>query len=32
VDAILDAHHLGGRVELAEQAIAKLEEFEGNKK
>lgn len=32
VDAILDAHYLGGRNELAVQAIAKLEEFQGKKK
>lgn len=32
VDAILDAHYLGGRAELAEQAIAKLEDFQGRKK
>jgi len=28
VDAILDAHYLGGRIELAEQAMARLEEKE----
>lgn len=32
VDAILDAHYLGGRVELAEQAIAKLEDYQDKKK
>ncbi|WP_421446319.1 tyrosine-type recombinase/integrase [Agrobacterium tumefaciens] len=32
VDAILDAHYLGGRAELAEQAIAKLEDYQGKKK
>jgi integrase len=32
VDAILDAHYLGGRAELAEQAIAKLEDYQGRKK
>lgn len=32
VDAILDAHYLGGRNELAVQAIAKLEDFQGKKK
>lgn len=32
VDAILDAHYLGGKVELAEQAIAKLEAFQDSKK
>lgn len=32
VDAILDAHYLGGRAELAEQAIAKLEDFQGKNK
>ncbi len=32
VDAILDAHYLGGRNELAAQAIAKLEDFQGKKK
>jgi hypothetical protein len=25
VDAILDAHYLGGKIELAEQAMSKLE-------
>lgn len=32
VDAILDAHYLGGRAELAEQAIAKLEDYQDKKK
>ncbi|MNL58420.1 Phage integrase family protein [compost metagenome] len=32
VESILDAHYLGGKVELADQAIAKLEEFQGKKK
>lgn len=32
VDAILDAHYLGGRAELAKQAIAKLEDFQENLK
>ena len=32
VDAILDAHYLGGRVALAEQAIAKLEDYHGSKR
>lgn len=32
VDAILDAHYLGGKAELAEQAIAKLEAFQESKK
>lgn len=32
VDAILDAHYLGGKTELAEQAMAKLVIFQGNKK
>lgn len=32
VESILDAHYLGGRVELAEQAIAKLEKHESRTK
>jgi integrase len=32
VDSILDAHYLGGRVELAEQAMAKLEQHEARTK
>jgi len=32
VEAILDAHYLGGRVELAEQAMAKLEKHEARTK
>lgn len=32
VDAILDAHYLGGRVQLAEQAIAKLEDYQDRTK
>lgn len=32
VDAILDAHYLGGKADLAEQAIAKLEDFQSKKK
>ncbi|MBX5010837.1 tyrosine-type recombinase/integrase [Rhizobium lentis] len=32
VEAILDAHYLGGKVELADQAIAKLEDYQGSKK
>ncbi|MDK4727416.1 tyrosine-type recombinase/integrase [Rhizobium phaseoli] len=32
VDAILDAHYLGGKAQLAEQAIAKLEAFQDSKK
>lgn len=32
VEAILDTHYLGGRVELAEQAIAKLEKHEARTK
>jgi len=32
VEAILDAHYLGGKVELAEQPIAKLDAFVEAKK
>lgn len=32
VDAILDAHYLGGRAQLAEQAIAKLEHYQEKNK
>lgn len=32
VEAILDAHYLGGKVELAEQAIAKLEDYQDKKR
>lgn len=32
VEAILDAHYLGGKIELAEQAIANLEAFEESQK
>jgi site-specific recombinase XerD len=32
VESILDAHYLGGKVELAEQAIAKLEDYQDKKK
>jgi integrase len=32
VESILDAHYLGGKVELAEQVIAKLESYQGRSK